>query len=106
MTSGVFADVITIVRDGDLGPDAAKRRLSWVEVTTTAGEVIRGPVRIAPGHWEIGGMPWADLHEKFSSIVAPRLGTSVSERVFAIVRDLEDCTELGELGELLMGSRR
>jgi 2-methylcitrate dehydratase PrpD len=97
-------DAITIVRDSDLGPDAAKRRLSWVEVTTNAGEVIRGPVRIAPGHWEIGGMPWEDLHEKFSSIVAPRLGAHVGDRIFAIARDIEQQADLGELCDLLKAS--
>jgi 2-methylcitrate dehydratase PrpD len=43
---------IEIVRDSDLPPDAPQRRLSWVEIATTDGRVLRGPVRIPPGHWE------------------------------------------------------
>jgi 2-methylcitrate dehydratase PrpD len=95
--------MISIVRDPDIGADAAKRRLAWVEITTGAGEVIRGPARIAPGHWELGGMPWDDLHAKFVSIVAPRLGATAGELAFAMLRESETLTDLAPLAELLIG---
>jgi 2-methylcitrate dehydratase PrpD len=89
--------VIEIVRDGSLAQDAAQRRLSWVEISTADGRSYRGPERIAPGHWELGGMPWDDLEEKFTSLVAPRLGAEPSARMFSFVRDLETRDDLSDL---------
>lgn len=94
-------DLVEIVRDPALPADAARRRLAWVEITTTSGELIRGPARIAPGHWEEGGMPWDDLHEKFTSIVAPRLGAADAGRIFALVRGLDEVADLNELSDLV-----
>lgn len=88
---------IEIVRDGRLAEDAAQRRLSWVEISTADGRSYRGPERIAPGHWELGGMPWDDLEEKFTSLVAPRLGPEASVLIFSFVRDLETCDDLSGL---------
>jgi 2-methylcitrate dehydratase PrpD len=96
---------ITIERDSTLGPDAAKRRVAWIEITTVDGEVIRGPARIAPGHWETGGMPWTDLQAKFASIVQPRLGTERCDRIFEIGRTLDEQPDLGELAHLLSARR-
>lgn len=97
--------VIEIVRDSTLPEGAARRRLSWVEITTVTGDVVRGPNLIAPGHWELGGMPWDDLEEKFRSIVVPRLGAEAAGRIFALVRRLETQDNLGELSRLLRGTR-
>jgi 2-methylcitrate dehydratase PrpD len=94
---------ISIVRDENLGADAAKRRVSWVEITTNDGRTFRGPDRIAPGHWELGGMPWDDLEDKFTSLVAPRLGPGASTRIFALVRDLENQEDLTPLTEAARG---
>ena len=65
-----------------------------MEITTADGQVFRGPDRIAPGHWELGGMPWDDLEEKFTSLVAPRLGADASARILSFVRELETCDDL------------
>ncbi len=90
---------IEIVRDENLSSDAAQRRVSWVEIQTQDGQVHRGPERIAPGHWELGGMPWDDLREKFTSLVDPRLGPRSSERIFGFVQELETHRDLTELSE-------
>jgi 2-methylcitrate dehydratase PrpD len=92
---------IEIVRDATLAQDAAARRVSWVEITTRAGQVHRGPERIAPGHWELGGMPWDDLGEKFASLVDPRLGAEATQRILAFVRDLENHDDLTPLSAAL-----
>jgi hypothetical protein len=42
-------------------------------------------------------MPWDDLEEKFTSLVAPRLGAEASARIFAFVRNLEDRDDLAPL---------
>jgi len=97
---------IELVRDPDLGPRAVERRAAWVEIETTTGRRHRGAERIAPGHWEGGGMPWEDLREKFRSLVSPRLGASVSTRVLAVVEGLEALEDVRELGDLLTGERR
>lgn len=97
-------DVIEIVRDASLAEDAAARRVSWVEITTRDGQVHRGPERIAPGHWELGGMPWDDLGEKFASLVDPRLGPEATQRILAFVRDLERQDDLGALSAEVSGS--
>ncbi len=88
---------IEIVRDAGLAADAAQRRVSWVEIATADGQSYRGPERIAPGHWELGGMPWGDLEDKFTSLVAPRLGAGASAQIFSIVRDLEAYDDLAGL---------
>jgi 2-methylcitrate dehydratase PrpD len=95
--------VIEIVRDPTLAEDAAQRRVSWVEISTASGQTYRGPQRIAPGHWELGGMPWGDLEEKFTSLVAPRLGPVASSRIFSFIRDLEAREDLGKLARATIG---
>jgi 2-methylcitrate dehydratase PrpD len=97
---------IEIVRDTTLAGDAAQRRLSWVEVATADGQRYRGPERIAPGHWELGGMPWDDLEEKFTALVAPRLGPAASARIFWMVRNLESNADLADLGRAAAGPDR
>jgi 2-methylcitrate dehydratase PrpD len=94
---------IEIVRDAGFPADAARRRVSWVEITTADGRTFRGPDRIAPGHWELGGMPWGDLEEKFTSLVAPRLGADASARIFSFVRELEARDDLTALVEAARG---
>jgi 2-methylcitrate dehydratase PrpD len=94
---------IEIVRDATLGKDAAARRVSWVEITTADGRTFRGPERIAPGHWELGGMPWDDLEEKFTSLVAPRLGAAASTEIFSLVRGLETLEDLAPLTQAARG---
>jgi 2-methylcitrate dehydratase PrpD len=94
---------IEIVRDASLAQDAAQRRVSWVEISTAGGKIYRGPERIAPGHWELGGMPWGDLEEKFTSLVAPRLGAEASAQIFAFARDLEARDDVAGLGAAALG---
>jgi 2-methylcitrate dehydratase PrpD len=94
---------IEIVRDASLAADAAQRRVSWVEISTAGGQTYRGPERIAPGHWELGGMPWDDLEEKFTSLVAPRLGSEASAQIFAFVRELEAHDSLADLSRAVAG---
>lgn len=94
---------IEIVRDATLAESAAQRRVSWVEISTADGRNYRGPERIAPGHWELGGMPWDDLEEKFTSLVAPRLGPAASEQIFAFVRDLDARDSLNGLASAAAG---
>jgi 2-methylcitrate dehydratase PrpD len=96
---------IEIVRDATLAEDAAQRRVSWVEIFTADGRSFRGPERIAPGHWELGGMPWHDLEKKFTSLVAPRLGAAASARIFSFVRDLEARDDLADLARAMRGGR-
>ena len=96
---------IEIVRDGTLAQDAAQRRLSWVEISTADGRTCRGPERIAPGHWELGGMPWDDLEEKFTSLVAPRLGAEASALIFSFVQDLETRDDLSGLSAAALPAR-
>jgi 2-methylcitrate dehydratase PrpD len=94
---------IEIVRDAGLAEDAAQRRLSWVEISTADGRSYRGPERIAPGHWELGGMPWDDLQEKFTSLAAPRVGPAASAQIFSFVRDLEARGDLTGLARAAAG---
>jgi len=94
---------IEIVRDDTLGKQAAQRRVSWVEISTADGRTFRGPERIAPGHWELGGMPWDDLEDKFTSLVAPRLGAAASAQMFSLVRDLELQEDLAPLTQAARG---
>lgn len=96
-------DAIEIVRDGSISPDSS-RRATWVEITTSSGQVIRGPERIAPGHWELGGMPWEDLRGKFESLVGPRLGVAASKKAFSFLERLESQETLTPLLLTLSGS--
>ena len=92
--------LIEIVRDETISPDSS-RRSTWVEITTTSGQVYRGPERIAPGHWELGGMPWDDLRAKFESLVAPRLGLEAARHAFAFIERLETHDSLTALLQIL-----
>jgi len=94
---------IEVVRDASLPADAAQRRVSWVEISMADGRSYRGPERIAPGHWELGGMPWDDLEDKFTSLVAPRLGSEASARIFSFIRDLEARDRLEDLARAVAG---
>jgi 2-methylcitrate dehydratase PrpD len=97
--------LVEVVRDEGLGEDAASRRASWVEIETSDGAVRRGRVHIAPGHWELGGMPWPDLDDKFAGLAEQRLPAAASETVRATVRDLEHHTTLRDLGAALAAGR-
>ena len=94
-------DRVEVVRDDTLTKDAEERRATWVAFTTGDGETRRGPVRIAPGHWEVGGMPWDDLREKFAGRVEPRLGRRASDDIVAFVRQLEDAPSMAGLAQAL-----
>jgi 2-methylcitrate dehydratase PrpD len=94
---------IEVVRDASLAADAAQRRVSWVEISTADGRSYRGPDRIAPGHWELDGMPWDDLEDKFTSLVAPRLGSEASARIFPFIQDLEARDGLEDLARAVAG---
>jgi 2-methylcitrate dehydratase PrpD len=94
---------IEVVRDASLAADAAQRRVSWVEISMADGRSYRGPERIAPGHWELGGMPWDDLEDKFTSLVAPRLGPEASARIFSFIQDLEARDGLEDLARAVAG---
>jgi 2-methylcitrate dehydratase PrpD len=95
-------NTIEIVRDGSISANSS-RRATWVEITTASGRVYRGPERIAPGHWELGGMPWVDLQAKFDSLVGPRLGSNASKRAFSFIEGLENRTDLKPLLAALFG---
>jgi 2-methylcitrate dehydratase PrpD len=95
-------NTIEIVRDDAISADSS-RRATWVEITTASGQVYRGPERIAPGHWELGGMPWEDLRAKFDSLVGPRLGSDTSKTAFSIVERLEEQDSIARLCHVLSG---
>jgi 2-methylcitrate dehydratase PrpD len=94
---------ITIVRDPVIEAERPTGRSAWVEIDTTDGRTFRVPEQKAPGHWELGGMPWDDVEAKFDSLVTPRLGADVTAKVVAVVRDLESAASLDELTALLSG---
>lgn len=96
-------DTVRVVLDDRLGRDAEERRATWVALTTADGQIRRGPVRIAPGHWEVGGMPWADLQEKFAGLVGPRLGRHACDDIVTAVRHLEHAGSLAGLAQALAG---
>ena len=93
---------IEIVRDDSISADSS-RRAAWVEITTLSGQLYRGPERIAPGHWELGGMPWDDLRAKFDSLVGPRLGTDASKAAFSFIERLEQHDSLAHLSQAVSG---
>jgi 2-methylcitrate dehydratase PrpD len=95
-------DAVEIVRDGSL-PSDGSRRLSWVEFHTVSGQTLRGPERIAPGHWELGGMPWDDLRAKFDSLVGPRLGADASRSAFSFIERLQEHDDIAPLLHSLAG---
>jgi 2-methylcitrate dehydratase PrpD len=97
-----LSDAVKVVRDETMTKDAEERRATWVSITATDGRTRRGPVRIAPGHWELGGMPWGDLREKFTGLVEPRLGHQATEEIIELVRNLEDADHLTDLTQLLI----
>jgi 2-methylcitrate dehydratase PrpD len=100
---GRLAGTVEVVRDDTLTKDAEERRATWVALTSSDGETRRGPVRIAPGHWELGGMPWDDLREKFAGLVEPRLGRQASDDIVALVRQLDAAGSVAGLAAALAG---
>jgi 2-methylcitrate dehydratase PrpD len=96
---------IEIVRDESISADSS-RRAAWVEITTLSGQSHCGPERIAPGHWELGGMPWDDLRAKFDSLVGPRLGPKASKTAFSFIENLEQHDSLTDLCEAVSGRTR
>jgi 2-methylcitrate dehydratase PrpD len=98
-------NTIEIVRDESISADSS-RRATWVEITTLSGQSHRGPERIAPGHWELGGMPWDDLRAKFDSLVGPRLGPEASKTAFSFIERLEQHDSLTDLCEAVSGRTR
>jgi 2-methylcitrate dehydratase PrpD len=94
---------ITIVRDAVIEAERPTGRSAWVEIDATDGRTFRVPEQKAPGHWELGGMPWEDVEAKFDSLVTPRLGSDVTSKVISLVRELESANSLDELTALLTG---
>jgi 2-methylcitrate dehydratase PrpD len=99
-----LAGTVEVVRDHTLTKDAEERRATWVALTSRDGETCRGPVRIAPGHWELGGMGWDDLRDKFAGLVEPRLGRQASDDIVALVRQLDEAGSVAGLAAALAGS--
>jgi 2-methylcitrate dehydratase PrpD len=95
--------VIEIVRDPEMDRRAPSTRAAWVEIDTKDGKTFRAPEQPPPGHWEIGGAPWPDVEEKFTALVDRRLGKASRERISALVHDLENLSDLTELGAALSG---
>ncbi|HVT50890.1 MAG TPA: MmgE/PrpD family protein [Dongiaceae bacterium] len=93
--------VVQIFRDPDIDRRAPTSRAAWVEITTQDGRTVRADEQLPPGHWESGGAPWADLEEKFTALVVPRLGRDASVGIARLVKSLEDQSDLGELARLL-----
>jgi 2-methylcitrate dehydratase PrpD len=91
---------IEIVRDPVLDVDADRRDVAWVEIDA-GGRTMRAAPELPPGHWERGGLPWAELEEKFTTLCAPRLGADATAGVIAIVRDLDRAQHLRQLAGLL-----
>jgi 2-methylcitrate dehydratase PrpD len=94
-------NVIEIVRDSDMDRRAPTTRAAWVEISTTDGKVVLAQEQLPPGHWEVGGAPWADLEEKFSALVVPRLGEEASRGIIQLVKRLEESANLASLTKLL-----
>jgi 2-methylcitrate dehydratase PrpD len=95
--------VIEIVRDADMDRRSPSTRAAWVEIATADGRTVKAPEQLAPGHWELGGAPWPDVEEKFTALVERRLGQKASRHIIELVRELENLTELSELGAALSG---
>jgi 2-methylcitrate dehydratase PrpD len=96
-------EVVTIFRDPELDAKSKSTRAAWVEIKTKDGKTYRAPEQLPPGHWERGGMPWADAEAKFSLLVERRLGAETSKKIIGLVRRLETLDDLTELGRLLSG---
>jgi 2-methylcitrate dehydratase PrpD len=96
-------EIVTIFRDPELDAKSKSTRAAWVEIKTKDGKTYRAPEQLPPGHWERGGMPWADAEAKFSLLVERRLGVETSKKIIALVHRLEKLENLGELGNLLAG---
>ena len=94
---------IRIERDAELDLISPPFRGAWVRIATTDGRVFERPAQLAPGHWDLGGAPWADVEAKFTQLVEPRLGALNAARIIAFTRDLEHLSDLAELGRLLRG---
>jgi 2-methylcitrate dehydratase PrpD len=95
--------LITIFRDPEMDARSATTRAAWVEIKTKDGKTYRAAEQLPPGHWERGGMPWADVEAKFSMLVEPRLGVEASGRIITLVGRLDELKDLNELGKLLSG---
>ncbi|MDQ1545906.1 MAG: hypothetical protein QOH69_810 [Actinomycetota bacterium] len=91
---------IKIVRDPALDRDTDRRDVAWVEIDID-GTTLRSPTELPPGHWERGGLPWADVETKFTSLCEPRLGGHAASGIISIVRDLDRIDSLDSLATLL-----
>jgi 2-methylcitrate dehydratase PrpD len=95
---------IRIERDPELDGMSPPFRGAWVRIQTLDGRHFERPAQLAPGHWELGGAPWADVEAKFTQLVEPRLGAETAARVIDLTHDLERLGNLSELGRLLRGA--
>jgi 2-methylcitrate dehydratase PrpD len=95
--------LIEIVRDVDMDRRSPSTRAAWVELQVADGRTFKAPEQLAPGHWELGGAPWADVEEKFTALVSRRLGSQSSSRIVELVRDLEHVKQMKDLGAALSG---
>jgi 2-methylcitrate dehydratase PrpD len=91
---------VTVIRDPQLAALGSHNRASWVEIQTKDG-THRSAVHLPPGHWDAGGMPWADAEVKFRALVAPRLGVDVAAELIEVVRDIENYNTVVALSQLL-----
>jgi 2-methylcitrate dehydratase PrpD len=94
---------IEIYRDPELDALPAPIEDAWVQIDTKDGRSFKTPHILPRGNWALGGAPWVDVREKFTGLVDSRLTSKPAERIIAIIEDIENVDDLGELGTLLAG---
>jgi len=77
-----------------------REMISRVEVQTTGGDRLCQEVRLPKGDPR-NPISVEDTKDKFFSLVRPVLGTSKTERAYALLENLEDVTDCADLAEVL-----
>ena len=93
--------LVEIVPEPAFDADRSRFHAAWVEFDTADGRTFRSAEHLPPGNWATGGLGWADVEEKFTSLVEPRLGAAASAALVELVRQLETQDDLSELGRQL-----
>ncbi|MEX1156590.1 MAG: MmgE/PrpD family protein [Chloroflexota bacterium] len=95
---------IEIVRDPEKDARQPRSRSAWVEIEVHGGRVHRAPDQLPAGHWELGGMPWVDVHRKFGVLAAHAgVDTPRITHIARTVEALEDLNDVSALIEALTG---
>ena len=95
---------IEVVRDPAKDAEDPQSRSAWVSIETTSGACHTTADELPPGHWGRGGMPMADVAEKFRSLATPRIGAAAAQHVIDLVEDLGALDDVGELVAALAGT--